>query len=77
MQPFNILQVFPSLSGIRPSPYSVHDRPRGRSVRRPFVPNNTWTHDVCVLSNVNESSTPTREHLDDLNVVDLGKKDRV
>lgn len=29
---------------------------------------------MCVLSNVNESSTPTREHLDDLKCGGLGKK---
>ena len=39
-----------------------------------FVPNNTWTHDICVLALVNEEATPNRDRLDQLKSAGLGKK---
>ena len=69
-------RCFPSLGGIRSSPYSAQ-RPRRGNVapRRPFfVPNNTWTHDICVLALVNEEATPNRDRLDQLKSAGLGKK---
>ena len=69
-------RCFPSLGGIRSSPYSAQ-RPRRGNVapRRPFFdPNNTWTHDICVLALVNEEATPNRDRLDQLKSAGLGKK---
>ena len=70
-------RCFPSLGGIRPSPYSIQERPRRSSgaARRPFyVPSNTWTHDICVLDLVNEEVARNRDRLDQLKCCGLGKK---
>ena len=70
-------RCFPSLGGIRSSPYSMQERSRRSScaARRPFyVPSNTWTHDVCVLALVNEEVAPNRDRLDRLKCCGLGKK---
>lgn len=70
-------RCFPSLGGIRPSPYFMQERSRRSSgaARRPFyVPSNTWTHDVCVLALVNDEVAPNRDRLDQLKCCGLGKK---
>ena len=70
-------RCFPSLGGIRSSPYSIQERSRRSSgaARRPFyVPSNTWTHDVCVLALVNEEVEPNRDRLDQLKCCGLEEK---
>ena len=70
-------RCFPSLGGIRPSPYSVQERSRrssGTARRLFYVPSNTWTHDVCVLALVNEEVAPNRDRFDQLKCCGLGKK---
>ena len=76
---FAFRRGFPSLSGVRYSPYSSQARaptrqrtPSQRHVR--YVPTQTWTHDVCVLSKREDSCTPSREYHDTLNAAGIGKK---
>ena len=38
------------------------------------MPNNTWTHDVCVVALMNEDIAPNRERLDELKCGGLGRK---
>lgn len=79
MKNFAFRRSFPSLSGVRYSPYSSQARaptrqrtPSQRHVR--YVPTQTWTHDVCVLSKREDSCTPSREYHDTLNAAGIGKK---
>ncbi|KXJ26828.1 hypothetical protein AC249_AIPGENE26423 [Exaiptasia diaphana] len=76
----NFRQSFPSLAGVRYSPYrsttssTSKATPNRRSSGARFIPSQTWTHDVIVLSKRNASFTPTRNELDELKLGGLGKK---